>query len=130
MDSVLSLKTVKIIDISAIGIFYLVFGVFLSAMLNEIFPKFKKEEYDRRPLWLITLEIFLNTALITIGSYFIRNMIQSIPSPLEDIGGYKRTLTKELNGTVITAFAMMLFQTSFKAKLEYLVKERLFRLNV
>ena len=56
-----------------------------------------------------------------ISSNILRRTVRSIPYPFEGALGYQHMLTKETNGGIIIAFAMMTAFTEFKDRVFELV---------
>jgi|SaaInlV_165m_DNA_1040744.scaffolds.fasta_scaffold25039_1 hypothetical protein len=117
------MRSIKMIDISLLGIYYLIGGILLSNLINRIMPDYNKEEYDSKSKIQIILELFANTILIMISAYILRNIVALVPFPLDGVYGYNHSIVKEVSGGVIISFAVIVLQSSFKRKLEHVVEQ-------
>jgi hypothetical protein len=119
------IRLIKMLDISILGNIYFLCGVFVSIVLEGLFPKFDKEEYDKKSSVMIYLELALIVALIMIFAYLIRITIKKIPFLFDgvQIGDitYNHAQLKELNGGILYAFSILLMQKNFKDKTLYLI---------
>jgi uncharacterized membrane protein len=119
-------RTIKILNIGYLGIIYSVLTITISILIDKIMPKYDEKEYNKKEIYIIILECFLSIVLIMIGVYFIRNIVQVLPYPLDNIKSFDHTRLKELNGGVLLAFFVVTFQQNLKNKILHVTK----RLNI
>ena len=117
-----SLRFIKMIDLSFLGILYFLFASLSSVGLDKLFPEYEEEVYSKKDIFDIFLECVLIISLIMIIIYIIRNIIQIIPFPLDGYMGYKHSRLKEMNGGVLLSFSVVIFQNSFKDKILHLFR--------
>ena len=115
-------RIIKSLSIAILGVYYLVGGVIISEMIEYILPKYNEEEYKKQSSLKIFLEIALSASIIVIFVYFLRLLIKRLPSPFENVDGFKMKQLKEINGTVILAYALFFNMNNLKFKLEELSK--------
>lgn len=115
-------RIIKSLSIALLGVYYLVGGVIISEMIEYILPKYNEEEYKKQNSLKIFLEIALSASIIVIFVYFLRLVIKLLPSPFENVDGFKMKQLKEINGTVILAYALFFNMNNLKFKLEELSK--------
>jgi len=111
-------RIIKSLSIALLGVYYLVGGVIISEMIEYILPKYNEEEYKKQSSLKIFLEIALSASIIVIFVYFLRLLIKRLPSPFENVDGFKMKQLKEINGTVILAYALFFNMNNLKFKLE------------
>lgn len=115
-------RIVKSLSIALLGVYYLVGGVIISEIIEYILPKYNEEEYKKQSSFEIFLEIALSAAIIVVFVYILRLTIKRLPSPFENVDGFKMSQLKEINGTVILAYALFFNMNNLKFKLEELSK--------
>lgn len=112
------IRSIKCFDISLIGIYYLILGIVFAMVLNELFKETKKEkEKLKRSLPNLLLKLLVQTSLIMLSVYAMRQIVKRIPFPLDGVCGYEHTRIKEINGAVILAFVVITLQTNYGADL-------------
>lgn len=113
------LRSIKVLDIGVLTVLYFVTGYIISWGIDTMYGNFyERENYNKVQLFFeICGQIFIIGVII----YVIRNLIQLIPFPLEDIYGYKHAKVKEFHsGGVALAFGVFHAQDDIKAKLIYI----------
>ena len=111
----------RILTVAILGIYYTVGGTLL---FNKIFSDFDTEKYKKKSTISIFLEVFINTALITLGSYLLRYIIKKIPFPYDGIYGFNHRDVKEIDGGITITMALIMFMDSYKDKVKYLITNR------
>ena len=111
-------RVVKSLSIALLGVYYLVGGIIISEIIEYILPKYNEEEYKKQSSLEIFLEIALTASIIVIFVYILRLIIKRLPSPFENVEGFKMEQLKEINGTVILAYSLFFNMNNMKFKLE------------
>lgn len=118
---------ITLLDIGIISVIYLLVGLIISDIINESFDYFDGT-HDPNNLSTIYLFIssFMQFYIITIIIYIIRNFMEYLPSPFQNINNYNRTIDMipELQGGIIFSFIILLFQSNLKDKL-HIIRERI-----
>ena len=108
------IRTIKCLDISLIGVYYLVLGIVFALVLNEMFGKKKAEdEKNDTPLPHLFFKIIFQTSMIMLSVYAMRQIVKRIPFPLDGVYGFEHKRVKEINGAVIMAFVVITLQTNY-----------------
>ena len=114
----------RFLDISIMGIFYLLGGILFSTIINQIFPVFDKQIYDNKSLGNIIMELSLYSAIIMCFTFILRQLISVIKVPFDGWWGYNHNRIIEIRGGVIVSFAVLVLLTNFDKKLKYIVNNR------
>ena len=128
----ISFYTIKILDITLVGIYFVILGIICSVIIEKMFSYDSdntKEVLDKKKTIIIILEILLQAAVIMIAAYFTRKIVKHIPFPLDGVGGYEHSQLKEINGGVLISFSIMIILSQFKEKILYLLRDR-FKINM
>lgn len=110
---------VKIINIGYIESIIFILGIFLGDMTDKLFGKFNEEEEDKKILLRVFFELFLQLWFIGFVIFIIRQLIVFIPSPLNNLFGFKHSEVYELRDIPIFIVIYLHFQKGYKQKLEY-----------
>lgn len=124
---VFTIKCIKLIDITYLTIIYVTLSIIFSIYLNRLIGPFDKAKANKKSTLRLVLEIYLNFAVIAIAAYIIRNLVEVIPFPLDDIYDFDHTQVHELNGGIIFGFAIFYYQINLCDKINYLFNERIFK---
>lgn len=119
------IRFIKILDISFLGVYYLIFGILSALIINKILNviegKNKKLNKSNNKLFY-AFKIFLRTSLIMISAYSMRNIISRVPFLLDGLFGYQHLRLKEMNGGVIIAFSIISLQPQFIEDIHMITK--------
>ena len=118
----LIIRSIKIIDIGYVTTIYFLSAFFVSIYLDKLYGKFDPKEADKKPKYIIYIEIILQFALLGILTYFARNIIEHLPFPLNGVRGYNHWQLKELTSASLFAVILILFQTNLHDKLMYVAQ--------
>lgn len=118
----LIIRSIKIIDIGFLTVFYFLIAFFSSVYIDKKLGQFDTRKADKKNIFILFLEIIVHIWLIGVFTYFVRNIIELVPYPLNGIDGYDHSKVKELGGGVVFTFVFFLFQTNLRDKLLYIYK--------
>ena len=124
MDDI-KFRLIKSCDMSIFGNIFFVCALIMAYTFDRHFPQFDEEEYDKKSIYDIYIEIAINISCTLVCNYILINLIEKIPSPLHNYNGYDHTRLKELKGSIVDGFAVMSFQTNLRKKIVYLMEKRL-----
>jgi hypothetical protein len=113
--------TVKLIDIGITYTYFFAIGLIMAKIFDYVYIDLLKEQktnWKTYPIGLFTLNILFHFFLIGVSVYFIRNLVQLIPYPLEGIAGYQHLRLKELGGGAILTFMIFMFQDNLTDKVK------------
>ena len=120
---------VKNIDIGLVGVYTLIIGIILCLSIEHLFPKFS-DDYKKKHILIIILDIFLTTALLICCAKFIRKYVVTIPFYYDNDPKYKPYSYLKMQGNVLLAFSLISFSPSYRKKIEYVLsKLKLFKLK-
>ena len=113
------LRNIKIIDIGLLGMYYFIGSLVFITLFNKFFRTiFQTDKYPIKKV--STLTLFLQTCFqagsISIVSFYLRHFVRGIPYIFNGRYGYNHLRTKEINGGVVIAFAMITVFSDFKER--------------
>lgn len=131
IDDSYFIRAIKMIDISLLGVYYLMCGIISAIVINKIFKEIEESRGDNKEESnsYKAFRIILRTALIMISAYLMRNIVREIPFLLDGYFGYEHLRLKEMNGGVIIAFSIIALQSEYRKDIQSLastIKENLF----
>lgn len=114
------IRGIKLIDFGFITTIYFFLG-FLSSRIVDRSQTDTNELEKRRTVWLF-LEIIIILWYNSIIMYIIKNLVESIPFPLDTIYGFNhnRTLESDYAGISVFSFALFYFQKKLPKKMNVL----------
>lgn len=115
----LIIHCIKCVDISFIGLCYLVLSFVFAVLLDTFFHEDKDEKHKQSTVWL-SLKISLQTVLIMLSVYAMRVIVKSIPFVFDGYNGFDHHRVMELNGVVILAFVLITLQSNYGYDLQLL----------
>ena len=117
---------IRVADISIIGSYYLIMGIFIAKISEKLLPKFDEEKYKKKKILPYLFELFIYVSIIMVTAYILRKMIRlGYVRFFNGLYGYNNFRVSEARGGVILAFAIITFHTEFQKKLKYFVNERI-----
>lgn len=120
----LVIRSIKCLDISLLGIYFLTLGVAAALIVRRLVDKNATDQQSLSTPQLVG-RLMLRTALIMVLTYIIRIVVKKIPFPLNGFHGYNHCRLKEINGGVVMAFAIIALQKEFLDDIKELVDVRL-----
>jgi len=115
----LAIRSLKIVDIGYITLIYFSIGMILAKLFDMYNGEFDEKKEKKKSMLRYGLEIVGIMWMIGIVSYIVRNLVELIPSPFNDISGFDHMKVKELKSAAVFSFIFMYFQTHLKAKMQY-----------
>lgn len=120
---------IYLIDISSLGFFYLLGGLFFSIIIEKLSQLIDTTfgDYHNRATSYLILEIILYTSIIMISAFILRNILSNTPFIFNGLFGYKRGQQElpELRGGIMITFAVLLFTNIYQRKIHHVVINRL-----
>ena len=123
----LTISCIKMLDITYLTIIYVTISIVFSVCLNKLIGPFNKKDAHKKSTLRLILEIYLNFSVIAIAAYLIRNLVEYIPFPLDNMYDFNHSKVNELNGGIIFGFSILYYQINLCDKINYLFNERIFK---
>jgi hypothetical protein len=108
----LPFRLVKILDIGYTTLIYFLLAMFISVLLDKIYGEYDEQEEERKSTLRKTMDLIGMIWINGIIIYFARNIVQLIPSPLNNIHGFKHSRLKELNNAYVFDFVLLYNQNN------------------
>lgn len=118
----LTIKSIKLVDITFLTIIYTTITILFSVYLDKLISYIDTTPNEHKSKARILIEIYINLTILAIASYIIRNVVELIPFPLDGMYSFEHRRVKELGGGIVTGFAIFLYQKNLRAKIDYLFK--------
>ena len=114
---------ITIIHLIIVYTIYFIFAFIISNLLNLTTGEIDEENYKKRNVLIILLEILIELVIVCISSFYFNIIISKLVMPF-DIS-VSRASGIHVNGGIIVTIMMMFFQTNLKKKLMF-VYEKIF----
>jgi hypothetical protein len=118
MPNKLLYRIAKIIDIGYVSMMYIMLAILMSYLFDRILGKFNKEEEDKKSSVRVIAELLGIFWVYGIIIYIIKNIVQIIPFPLDNMGGYSHDSLKNIQTAGIFTAIFFYFQKNLKNRLE------------
>jgi hypothetical protein len=116
------MRSIKIIDIGYITILYVTLSLVSAISVDKVMGEFDEKREAKKPLWRLTIEFILTIWLYGVLIYFVRNLIELVPFPLDGYHGFSHIRVKELGSAMVFTFTFILFSKYLKSKLDFYYK--------
>ena len=115
----LLVRSIKLVDIGFLTVIYFALGILMAKSIDALYGEFDEEAEKRKSILQITLELMFLMWVLGVVVYIVRNLVELIPFPLDNISGFDHLQLKELKGAVVFVFILMHFTRHFRQKLQY-----------
>jgi uncharacterized protein (DUF486 family) len=118
----LVVRSIKVVDFGFIVTIYFFLGFIFARIIDRLQPNSKKEELQDKPMHRLFIDVIFILWGSAIIMYFVKNAVEMIPFPLDNVYGYKhsRTIQSEYAGISIFSFALFYFQKELPMKMNIL----------
>jgi len=116
------MRSIKIVDIGYINAINASLAIIFAQLVDKIMGKFDEKTDEKKSILILTIEFICIFWLYGIIIYIARNIVNSIPFPLDGYEGYDHMRLKELNMPLIFSFTFILFCSFVKEKTAYFYK--------
>lgn len=117
---------IKLLAIAYVTLIHVVVALFVSRLIDRIIPDIEIDKTTNTEPRVRSISlIILNIIMITISAYFIRNIVEKIPFPLDGVHDFKYGRLKERTNIVISSFLLMYYQTKLRQRLDLLLLNKL-----
>ena len=115
------IRSIKILDITYITFVFGLISLFIVSLLDKYVYKYisfqKVDKEEDKNFYLLLLEILICLTINSIVFYFLRNLLQFIPFPLEGVYGFNHMRVKEVESATIISFILIWFSKVLREKL-------------
>lgn len=115
----LIIRSIKILDIGYIATLYILSSLLITIVINKIFGKYDKEKDEKKGLIRLTFEIIFLTWMALVFGYIIRNIVEKIPSPFENIYGFNHRMVKEVSSASGYIMSIVTIASIYGPKFQY-----------
>lgn len=114
---------IKSLDIIYVTIIYFILSILLTIFINKLLEKYDSNyNLDKQKPLIIFLKCSILVSFYVLVIYLLRNIVGLIPSPFNNLYGFKHHKIKELSGSLVFSYLFLSFQYNTLHKLEYIVK--------
>jgi hypothetical protein len=114
----INFRSVKIMDIGYVTAIYFIVGLIFSRLFDKLFGEFDPKKEEKKHIVQSGAELVGMIWIIGISTYFVRNLVELIPSPFDGLGGFVHKKLKELSGAGVYTMIVMGYAFHFRAKLD------------
>lgn len=107
-------------DIGYVTVLYFLSGFIVARLIDTYINTYDKKVEDKKSTPMLLLEIIFFLWINGMVIYIIRNFIEIIPSPFENIYGLKHGLLNELKYAPLLEFTLLYYQVHLTDKLKNL----------
>jgi hypothetical protein len=115
------IRSIKILDITYITFVYGLITLFIVTLLDKYVYKYisfqKVNKEKDKNFYLLLLEILICLTINSIIFYFLRNLLEFIPFPLQGVYGFNHFRVKEVESGMIISFILIWFSKILREKL-------------
>ena len=105
----IGLRFIKMLDIGYITVIYFIFAVIVGKIFNYIFGPYDPDKDKHKSNFRISIELCGVIWLIGMSTYIVRNIVEKIPSPFENIFDFHHRRVKELGSAAV--YTLILYQS-------------------
>lgn len=113
--------TAKILDIGLVTTYYFMAAFFLAWLVDYWYGPFDEKQHEERSTLLLILEAIGKFFVIGVLVYFVRNLVERIPYPLEGLGGFQHARLKEVDEAFVFLTVFVFYQDHLADTLKYLM---------
>jgi len=120
----LVIRSIKIFDMGYATVIYILAAIIIVSLLNKYSGVYNKQEEEKKSTKRLFWDVILRTWIIAVLAYFVRNLFQMIPFPLEGVYGFEHLKVKEVVNSSLFVSFMVIFDSHLQHRVKVL-KERL-----
>ena len=107
-------------DLAYIAVIYCFLAVILSIITQKIASYFPEQYNYEKSLLKLVIEIIAYVWYIAVIVYIVRNIVERIPSPFNNMFGFSHIKMKELHSAGMFSIIFVHLQEDFIDKIKYL----------
>uniref|UniRef100_A0A6C0IJU7 Uncharacterized protein n=1 Tax=viral metagenome TaxID=1070528 RepID=A0A6C0IJU7_9ZZZZ len=105
-------RLIKILDIGYVTIIYFLLAIIIAVLLNKIYGEYNEKDEKKKSTFRKSLDVVGMIWINGIIMYIVRNLVPLIPSPFNNIYGFKHARLKELESAYVFDFVLIYTQTN------------------
>jgi hypothetical protein len=121
----IALRSIKLLDIGYLTVIYFLLAIGVSLIIDKTVISPVSSIYEQKSTSQLLFEVICQVWLFGIFAYFVHNLVEKIPFPLQGVYGFDHLRVKELSSTNIFFVVLLTSQIEFINKVKFLYR-RLF----
>jgi hypothetical protein len=113
---------IKLLDIGYTTLIYFLLAIIISVVLDRIYGEYDEREEERKTILQKSLDLIGMIWINGIIIYFARNIVQFIPSPFNNMHGFKHNRLKELKNAYVFDFVLLYNQSNLIKRMQTFYK--------
>jgi hypothetical protein len=118
----LVIRSIKIFDMGYAAVVYILSAIVIISILNKYSGKYNEEVEEKKSTKRLFWDVILRTWIIAVLAYFIRNLFQMVPFPLEGVYGFEHLKVKEVLQSSLFVSFMVIFDSHLQSRVGILKK--------
>jgi len=106
----LGFRFIKILDIGYVTVIYFLLAIIIGGILDKLYGEYNDKNEKKHSTFRNLLDLIVMIWINGIMIYFARNLVQFIPSPFDNIYGFKHNRLKELESAYVFDFVLIYTQ--------------------
>ena len=115
------IRSIKILDIAYVTFIYGFIALLAATLLDKYIYKYisfqKVAKEEDKNFYILLIEIFICLTINAIAFYFLRNILQFIPFPLEGVYGFTHMRVNEVQSGAIISVVLVWFSKILRGKM-------------
>ncbi len=111
-------RFIKILDIGYVTLIYFLLAIVIAVLMDKLYGEYNEKDESKKSTLRKTLDlvgmIWLNGVII----YIARNIVPLIPSPFNNINGFKHSRLKELESAYVFDFVLIYTQKNLVKRMD------------
>ena len=117
-DINIGFRLIKILDIGYVTLIYFLLAILCAVLMNRLYGEYNEQDESKKTTLRKTFElvgmIWINGIII----YIVRNLVPLIPSPFNNINGFKHSNLNELKSAYVFDFVLIYTQKNLVKRIE------------
>ena len=117
-DLNLGFRLIKMLDIGYVTLIYFLLAIVIAVLMDKLYGVYNEKDESKKSTLRKTFDlvgmIWINGLII----YIARNLVPLIPSPFNNINGFKHSNLKELKSAYVFDFVLIYTQKNLVKRME------------
>jgi hypothetical protein len=114
----LGFRLIKMLDIGYVTLIYFLSAIVIAVIMDKLYGEYNEKDESKKSTLRKTFDlvgmIWINGLII----YIVRNLVPLIPSPFNNINGFKHSNLKELKSAYVFDFVLIYTQKNLVKRME------------